>query len=554
MSGQREDRKEGTLSKVIGILILLAGAAGVFYAAYKVSYVSVDYGIHVGIARDLDWSDPVRMLREHPEPVWHILVHALMNVTGFSAEKAAGLVSGGLCALTCLLAAHFLYHPVSIRGRRRKKANAGSLIVSGESTGVTDGLSQSDTTSQSDEAPLSDGLPQSDVISQSELLPESDATSRSDESPMSDGLSRSDAASRPNVSTGADDSSLPGGPLTAPAETDGNSTLSSQPAPAGPVSKNGTAAAAAVKSKGARTGRITVLGAALAATALSFASAIYVPWFNAKPYLGQGSPNPWHNPTTLIVRPIGLLIVMIVMGECLRVQRGGFRKKNGLRVWKGVLIAVLLLLSNLSKPSFVQIFYPAIFLLMFLWLFVYRGRNFPLGMQLLVCCLPSCALMGAQFFSAFYSGSNSDAAGVVFAPFKVAGLYTDNIAVSTLLVIAFPLLTCLFSIFRRTFDWTDFFAWLMLLVGMAEKFLLAESGSRMTHGNFNWGYILGLYFIWFSGIRLFTLWAHSLNEGAGGAKKAVSIMTFSLCGAVLGLHLLSGIYYLYYLIVLGNGI
>ena len=542
MSGQREDRKEGTLSKVIGILILLAGAAGVFYAAYKVSYVSVDYGIHVGIARDLDWSDPVRMLREHPEPVWHILVHALMNVTGFSAEKAAGLVSGGLCALTCLLAAHFLYHPVSIRGRRRKKANAGSLIVSGESTGVTDGLSQSDTTSRSDEAPLPDGLSQSDV------------SSRSDESPMSDGLSQSDAASRPNVSPRSDDSSLPGGPLTAPAETDGNSTLSSQPAPAGPVSKNGTAAAAAVKSKGARTGRITVLGAALAATALSFASAIYVPWFNAKPYLGQGSPNPWHNPTTLIVRPIGLLIVMIVMGECLRVQRGGFRKKNGLRVWKGVLIAVLLLLSNLSKPSFVQIFYPAIFLLMFLWLFVYRGRNFPLGMQLLVCCLPSCALMGAQFFSAFYSGSNSDAAGVVFAPFKVAGLYTDNIAVSTLLVIAFPLLTCLFSIFRRTFDWTDFFAWLMLLVGMAEKFLLAESGSRMTHGNFNWGYILGLYFIWFSGIRLFTLWGHSLNEGAGGVKKAVSIMAFSLCGAVLGLHLLSGIYYLYYLIVLGNGI
>ncbi len=196
MSGQREDRKEGTLSKVIGILILLAGAAGVFYAAYKVSYVSVDYGIHVGIARDLDWSDPVRMLREHPEPVWHILVHALMNVTGFSAEKAAGLVSGGLCALTCLLAAHFLYHPVSIRGRRRKKANAGSLIVSGESTGVTDGLSQSDTTSQSDEAPLPDGLSQSDATSRSDVSLESDAISRSDVSSESDAPSRSDLSPR----------------------------------------------------------------------------------------------------------------------------------------------------------------------------------------------------------------------------------------------------------------------------------------------------------------------------------------------------------------------
>ena len=127
MSGQREDRKEGTLSKVIGILILLAGAAGVFYAAYKVSYVSVDYGIHVGIARDLDWSDPVRMLREHPEPVWHILVHALMNVTGFSAEKAAGLVSGGLCALTCLLRSPFFSHPVVYADGAGKKQTQAPL-------------------------------------------------------------------------------------------------------------------------------------------------------------------------------------------------------------------------------------------------------------------------------------------------------------------------------------------------------------------------------------------------------------------------------------------
>jgi len=241
-----------------------------------------------------------------------------------------------------------------------------------------------------------------------------------------------------------------------------------------------------------------------------------------------------------------------VMGECVRVQRGGFRKGQGLRVWKGFLLALLLLLSNLSKPSFVQIFYPAIFLLMFLWLFVYRFRNFPLGMQLLLCCLPSVALMAMQFISAFYGSTNKESAGVVFAPFKVAGMYTKNIAFSTLLVLAFPLFVGLCSIVRRTFDWTDAFAWIMLLVGMAEKFLLAEGGSRMAHGNFNWGYILAVYLLWFVSIRDYAAWRCSIPES--GAKKAFSLLFFILSGLLLIAHFVSGIYYLYYLIVLGNGI
>ena len=82
------------------------------YAVYKVSYVSVDYGIHVGIAEELVWSDPVQMFKEHPEPIWHLAIRAAMIIGGFDGKRAAGLVSGGLCALTYLLAAHFLYRAV----------------------------------------------------------------------------------------------------------------------------------------------------------------------------------------------------------------------------------------------------------------------------------------------------------------------------------------------------------------------------------------------------------------------------------------------------------
>ena len=34
---------------------------------------------------------------------------------------------------------------------------------------------------------------------------------------------------------------------------------------------------------------------------LHLAGAIYVPFFNKEPYLGQGTPNIWHNPTTIAV-------------------------------------------------------------------------------------------------------------------------------------------------------------------------------------------------------------------------------------------------------------
>ena len=160
--------------------------------------------------------------------------------------------------------------------------------------------------------------------------------------------------------------------------------------------------------------------------------------------------------------------------------------------------------------------------------------------------------MGMQFISAFYGSTNEESAGVVFAPFKVAGLNTDNIAFSTLLVLAFPLFVGLCSIVRRTFDWTDAFAWIMLLVGMGEKFLLAEGGSRMAHGNFNWGYILAVYLLWFVSIRDYAAWRCSIPEG--GAKKALSLFFFILSGLLLIAHFVSGLYYLYYLIVLGNGI
>ena len=93
----------------------------------------------------------------------------------------------------------------------------------------------------------------------------------------------------------------------------------------------------------------------------------------------------------------------------------------------------------------------------------------------------------------------------------------------------------------------------MLAAGAAEKFLLAEGGSRLWHGNFSWGYILAVYLLWFISIRDFAAWKCTFVHSSG-VKKWISITAWVLCGVILLAHLVSGIYYLYYLIVLGNGI
>lgn len=284
---------------------------------------------------------------------------------------------------------------------------------------------------------------------------------------------------------------------------------------------------------------------------LHIAAAIYVPFFNKTPYLGQGSPNVWHNPTTIGVKWAALLVFMLTAAELTRLVRERFEKD--LRPVPAVVIALLMVVCNLYKPSLVMVYYPAIFIVCLVWLVRFRGKNLRHCFELFLVCLPSLLLMIRQYLMSF-GGSGSEGGGLVIAPFKVASIYTPNIAVSTLLLLAFPLYMLAVTLAERKMDMADWFGWLMLLVGLAEKLLLAETGSRASHGNLAWGYLLAVYFVWFLAIRDFMLlWqTRSLY-----AVRIYRMRDHILClgGTILlTLHVLSGAWYLYYLIVLGNSI
>jgi hypothetical protein len=77
---------------------------------------------------------------------------------------------------------------------------------------------------------------------------------------------------------------------------------------------------------------------------------------------------------------------------------------------------------------------------------------------------------------------------------------------------------------------------------------LAEKGERTYHGNFSWGYMLAVYLVWYTAVRAYLKLYFS--EQMTGNKRGVG---FVLATIVLALHLLSGLYYLIYLIALGHG-
>lgn len=278
---------------------------------------------------------------------------------------------------------------------------------------------------------------------------------------------------------------------------------------------------------------------------LHLAGAIYVPFFNKEPYLGQGTPNIWHNPTTIAVRPIALLIFVLMGSMVIKAQKEDF--ENGIPVGRGILTGFLLVLSCLAKPSFVQVFYPAIFTLMVIWLILYKGRNLRTAIQLFLVCLPSFVVMIMQFVISFYSG-NGDSGGITIAPFVVAGARTRSIPISMLLLLAFPLLMLILSLIKKSVSWEDVLGWLMLLWGLVWRLLLAEKGERIYHGNFSWGYMLAAYLVWFTAVRNYLKFYFS--EQMTGNKRGVG---FVLSTVVLVLHFLSGIYYLIYLVALGHG-
>lgn len=235
-------------------------------------------------------------------------------------------------------------------------------------------------------------------------------------------------------------------------------------------------------------------------------------------YLGQINPNIWHNSTLIFVMPFALLLF-----------RSGLRYVENPSMRGAAAIAGWILLNLWIKPSFFFCF-GAVFPLMLLlrWKL---GRAFWMGLLPLILGLCVLWLQTAILFPGDGRGE-----GIALKPLYVWSAGTSNIALSVLASYAFPLAYVL-CYPGRLRERSLLFSWLMVIWGLMIFALLTETGSRALHGNFAWQNITCSYLLFMCTAA--DAWRHA----CGWRRQALT--------ALFTLHLLSGIVYLYRIILTG---
>lgn len=281
------------------------------------------------------------------------------------------------------------------------------------------------------------------------------------------------------------------------------------------------------------------LAVPVGALTLCLVGPIYMPWYSETIYRGQDSPNIWHSPTQIMVRPFALLAFYLTVRIYRRWRAAeGYPQRAYASRGEAALCTALITLSVWGKPCYFQVIVPALGVLLLIDLVRSRGKSFLFAVKMAAAYVPGALLTAMKFFESFFVESETSGIGMEIAPFAVWSHNSNSILISVLLLLAFPLFVILI-------DWKRFFrsvqgqlALLTLAMGAAMKALLAEIGSRRYHGNFGWGYIMAVVIVWF------VTFCHFLDLMTGDRLTGRRYRVAAWVGwTLLALHLLSGIVY-----------
>ncbi|MGM9537582.1 MAG: hypothetical protein ACI3VN_04550 [Candidatus Onthomonas sp.] len=281
-----------------------------------------------------------------------------------------------------------------------------------------------------------------------------------------------------------------------------------------------------------------------ASFALCMMGPIFMPWYSERIYRGQDTPNVWHNPTQLMLRPFALLTVLMTVRIYQRLRQGDWPKQVYESRWEAAVYTGVITLGVWAKPSYFQAAVPALGILMVVDLIRSRGKSLLPSVKVAAAYIPGAVFTLMRFINAFYTGEKGG--GIEIAPFDVWSDSSNIIPVSILLLYAFPLFVLLL-------DWRSILpsvegqlSLAMLLTSGAMKALLAEVGARRYHGNFGWAWGITATLVWFFAFRRFL----KLMAGDRLPPKKYRIAAY-VGWTLLALHLLSGIVY-YCVMVTGN--
>lgn len=273
----------------------------------------------------------------------------------------------------------------------------------------------------------------------------------------------------------------------------------------------------------------------VAAFVMCLVGPLYMPWYNYRIYRGQDSPNPWHSPTQIMVKPFALLIFWMTIRIYQRCREGNWPRKAYESRGEAALYTILITLSVYAKPSFFQAIVPALGLLMIIDLIRSRGKSFLCDFKVAAAYIPGAILTVMKFVDSFFTEAEN---GMEIAFLAVWSHNSTCIPLSILLLYGFPLFVMIVDR-KRFFKQVDGQLSLsMIAVSGAMYALLAETGERRYHGNFSWAW----------GVTAFLVWSITLKEFLHlMSSDELSQREYNIAAyggwTLLGLHLMTGIVY-----------
>ncbi|WP_119065252.1 hypothetical protein [Aggregatilinea lenta] len=282
--------------------------------------------------------------------------------------------------------------------------------------------------------------------------------------------------------------------------------------------------------------RPTSYRAGLTAVVLSLVLLIVTPitlrtWEEGRMYLGYIGVNAMHNPTILMLAPFALLLGWISARIAFSPpDRPGIRRD-------AVLAALLIVFSTLSKPSYLLCLLPAVGIIALVRLL--RHERLAWGPLIFGIGIPGVILLVWQYAFTYVIASDSlSESGIIWSPLTIMRTHAEgSLTDKFLLSIAFPALVYLlfFPAARRDRFFT--LSTLTFVFGAGYTYLLAETGSRATDGNFIWSSQIAL-FIWFVAAVQFLLRRnYPLIFGRVWRDRLRTLIVL----AALGVHLFSGL-------------
>ena len=247
-------------------------------------------------------------------------------------------------------------------------------------------------------------------------------------------------------------------------------------------------------------------------------------------YQGSFSPNPYHNATSLCSRPFALMAFYYFVEIVDK-----YEEKNKWFCKEYLLFGFFLFTATMTKPSFTLVMGLCALVLMLVNLVKSGFKTIKQFFQFGIYYIPTVIALLFQYRGAFAGGDPGSESGVGFAFMKAWSVLTDNVFLSILFGMAFPIVVVIFHVHKLKKEKFLFYSFVYYLFGLFTLMFLYEKGWRCIHVNFAWGYIIGMFLMYVA--SLYTLLKDTFEKET---KYPFLIIQY----AVFTLHIIFGIDYL----------